>query len=129
MESRMSNQMSYEKREEHGWTVWSIFGSLDINTSPEAAKEGQKIYAAADRMAIDLSGLRYLSSAGLRILMHFGKQANKDGKGFALVAPEGLVATVLKESRMDMIVSVLPSCEELAAASPAEEPLPSRETS
>lgn len=113
MESEIVSQMSYDKREENGWTIWSISGSLDINTSLEAEEQGQEIYASAGKMAIDLSGIRYLSSAGLRMLMRFSKRAKKDDKGFALIAAEGMAATVLKESKMDMMVSVLSSCKEL----------------
>ena len=64
-------------------------------------------------MAIDLSGLKYLSSAGLRILLRFGKRAKMDGKDFALIAADGMVATVLKEAKMAMLLTVLSSCEEL----------------
>lgn len=107
------NQVSYETREDNGWTIWTLSGALDINTSPKAEEEGQKVYAAADKMAIDLSGLEYLSSAGLRVLLRFGKNAQKDGKGFALIGGGGVVANVLKVSRLDMMVPVFTSCEEL----------------
>ncbi len=113
MESGVVSQVSYDEREENGWTIWSISGSLDINTSLETEEQGQKIYASAEKMAVDLSGIKYISSAGLRILMRFGKRAKKDGKEFALVAAKGMAVTVLKEAKMDMMVPVLPSCKEL----------------
>ena len=43
----------------------------------------------------------------------FGKNAQKDGKGFALIGGGGVVADVLKVSRLDMVVPVFTSCEEL----------------
>lgn len=113
MAEQIISNITYDQREERGWTIWALSGSLDINTSPQAEAEGQKVYEAAGKLAIDLSGLDYLSSAGLRVLLRFGKRAKKEGKGFALVGAVGMVATVLKESKMNMLVTTVGSMEEL----------------
>ncbi|MBQ7479279.1 MAG: STAS domain-containing protein [Selenomonadaceae bacterium] len=113
MAEQIASNITYNQREERDWNVWALSGSLDVNTSPKAEIEGQKIYAAAGNLAIDLSGLKYLSSAGLRVLLRFGKRAKKEGKGFALVGAVDMVATVLKESKMDMLVTIAGSVEEL----------------
>ena len=47
------------------------------------------------------------------MIMRLAKRAKKDGKGFALSSARGMVATVLKESKMDMLVTLVGSPEEL----------------
>ena len=92
----MANQISQIKN----WTVWHISGSMDINMQ------------ANDQVA-DLSDVGYLSSAGLRVIIRLAKRAKKDGKSFALSSAKGMVANVLKESKMDMLVTIFNSLDEL----------------
>ncbi|MBR2214366.1 MAG: STAS domain-containing protein [Selenomonadaceae bacterium] len=105
--------ITYETHEKNGWTVWEIKGSIDMTTANAAEEKGGKLLTDSSRLAIDMAGVEYLSSAGLRILLRLAKRAKKEGKGFALVAAQGMVATVLKESRMDMIISIVSSLDEL----------------
>lgn len=105
--------ISYEVSEKDGWTVWTVAGSMDIKTSPEAEEQGSQVLANSTKMVVDLSNLEYLSSAGLRVLLRLAKGAKKEGKDFALAAPQGMVATLLRESKMDMLVRVLVSLNEL----------------
>ena len=60
-----------------------------------------------------MSGLEYLSSAGIRILLRLTKQAQAEGKDFALVGATGMVKVVLAESRMDMFAKIYASADEL----------------
>jgi len=105
----MANQISQIKN----WTVWHINGSMDINTSPKLDEEGQKVLTAAKNLVADLSDVGYLSSAGLRVIIRLAKRAKKDGKSFALSSAKGMVANVLKESKMDMLVTIFNSLDEL----------------
>ena len=112
---KMANkQISYEVSEKNGWTVWAIVGSMDIITSPEAEEKGSQVLANGTKIVADLSRLEYVSSAGLRVLLRLAKQAKKEGKEFALVAaPQGMVANLLRESRIDMLVRMMDSLNEL----------------
>ncbi len=60
--------------------VFSLKGRLDSNTSPEVEK---KILAAIEKnsfdIVLDFSALDYLSSAGIRLLVHAHKQIEKHG--------------------------------------------------
>lgn len=113
MENKISRQISYDKREDKGWTIWAIAGYMDIKNSSSVEEKGQKVLENTDKMVIDLSGLEYLSSAGLRVFLRFAKRAKKEDKEFALVAANGIVANVLRESKMDMIVKIAESLDEL----------------
>ncbi len=43
-------------------------GRLDTNTSPEAGEIFQKMAERFDRVILNMAGLEYISSAGLRII-------------------------------------------------------------
>ncbi len=113
MEEKISGEIVFESRKEKGWTVWALSGSMNVNTSTKTEEAGKKILASTEKLAIDLAGLKYLSSAGLRVFMRFGKQAKKEGKNCVLVSAKGIVADVLKESKIDMVIPVKKSMEEL----------------
>ncbi len=105
--------IAFQTSEKNGWTLWSIKGRLDRLTAQAAGEKADEIFAAAQKFAVDMSGLEYLSSAGIRVLLRLTKQAQAAGKGFALVAPSGMVKVVLAESRMDMFATIYESADEL----------------
>ena len=107
------NTLAFQTSEKNGWTIWSVRGRLDRMTAQAAGDEADKVFAAAQKFAVEMSGLEYLSSAGIRVLLRLTKRAQAEGKGFALVAPTGMVSSVLNESRMDMFAKIFSSEDEL----------------
>ena len=105
--------IAFQTSEKNGWTLWAVKGRLDRLTAQEAGEKADNIFSAAQKLAVDMSGLEYLSSAGIRVLLKLTKQAKAEGKEFALVAPAGMVKVVLAESRMDMFVTIYESADEL----------------
>ena len=107
------SSISYGLSEMNGWTVWSVKGALSMITSKAAAVEGEKVLSGAAKMALDMSELEYLSSAGLRVILCLAKKAQAEGRQFTLCAPQGMVKQVLRESRMDMLIKTYQRCEDL----------------
>ena len=105
--------IAFQTSEKNGWTLWAVTGRLDRLTAQAAADDADKVFAAAQKFAVDMSGLEYLSSAGIRILIRLTKQASAEGKEFALVGATGMVKVVLAESRMDMFAAIYESADEL----------------
>ena len=104
--------ITFQTSEKNGWTLWAVRGRLDRMTAQEAGERADQVFPAAQRFAVDMSGLAYLSSAGIRVLLRLTKQAKTEGKEFALVAPSGMVKVVLAESRMDMFATVYATVDE-----------------
>ena len=76
--------------------------------------------AGRQRIVVDLSGLEYVSSAGLRCFMLAAKQAGTQGGKIVLAALRPVVAEIFQISRFDMVFELHPSVREaLAAVSPA----------
>ena len=105
--------IAFQTSEKNGWTLWAVKGRLDRLTAQEAGEKADNIFSATQKLAVDMSGLEYLSSAGIRVLLKLTKQAKAEGREFALVAPAGMVKVVLAESRMDMFVTIYASADEL----------------
>ena len=92
------------------------FGPSPVGSNGDGTGHGAQadaVFATTKKLAVDMSGLDYLSSAGIRVLLHLTKTAKAEGKEFALVAPAGMIKVVLAESRMDMFVSIYASADEL----------------
>lgn len=72
--------------------VITVHGELDIATCPDLAAALQ----AADRRSIvlDMRGVEFLDSIGLRLLLHGRERAAADGLGFELVTSEAVDHTL-----------------------------------
>jgi len=63
--------------------VIQIIGDLDSNSAPAAEAEMAKHIVAGCCIVLDFSGLHYISSAGLRVLLMIGKQLKTAGGRWA----------------------------------------------
>ena len=57
----------------------SVTGRLDTTTSPELDEELKKSLDGIRDLTMDLEGLEYISSAGLRVLLSTQKTMNQQG--------------------------------------------------
>ena len=56
-----------------------IVGRLDTQTAPELEKELDNVIAGVKDLTFDMSGLEYISSAGLRVILKAQKIMNTKG--------------------------------------------------
>lgn len=56
-----------------------VAGRLDSQTAPELEKEFDSISAELKELTFDMSGLEYVSSAGLRVILKAQKVMNTKG--------------------------------------------------
>lgn len=72
-----------------------------------------------DHVVLDLAGVDYVSSAGLRVLMLAAKQAKAQGGFLAVAAVQPLVQEILEISKFTLVLRTLPTVRDaVAAASP-----------
>lgn len=70
-------------------------------------------------LVLDLSGLEYVSSAGLRCLMMGARQAAAHKNRIMVSAPQPVVAEILQISRFNLVLQVFGTTREaLASVSP-----------
>lgn len=92
-----------------GWTVVALKGRLDAHTAPVAGPALERAAGRSTRVALDLAGLEYLSSAGLRILLGLLKDGEARGGRVVLLRPGPTVHEVLEISGFTELLQVLPS--------------------
>ena len=71
--------MTIEKKIENQNVTISLGGRLDTTTAPELEKQLDGVLDSAKELTFDMTGLEYISSAGLRILLKAQKAMNSRG--------------------------------------------------
>ena len=72
--------MNIEKTQSGSDLVISLDGRLDTTTAPELEAVLKTSLEGIDKLTLDFSGLSYLSSAGLRVVLLAQKYMSKHGK-------------------------------------------------
>lgn len=71
--------MNTTKSLENGILSVSLDGKLDTNTTPQVQSELEADVESADSLVIDMKELKYISSAGLRLLLSLHKKMMAKG--------------------------------------------------
>ena len=71
--------MTIEKKINGELATFVIEGRLDTQTAPDLEKEIDSVVEEIKELVLDLSGLEYVSSAGLRVILKAQKIMNKQG--------------------------------------------------
>lgn len=101
-------------RELSDWTLLEVAGPLDVATAPafrQALLEAQ--YGRGARVAVDLSGLEFLDSFGLGVLVGGAKRARLHAGELLLVAPPSRIRRVLEVSGVDRLLTVVADLDAL----------------
>jgi len=97
--------MQIEKRLDDGILVLKVIGRLDTNTSPDL--EASLVLDGVSGVVFDFSGLEYISSAGLRILMTAQKAMTACGGKMSVLNPNGIVKGVFDITGMSSVFNVV----------------------
>jgi anti-anti-sigma factor len=112
--------------QQDGVAILSVFGALDIGSSDQFRdKLIDRISAGAERrVVLDFTGLEYISSAGLRVLMIAAKQARSRGVGLAIAGLQPVVAEIFQISRFDTLFPCFPNLDQALAETAGGQPMP-----
>lgn len=93
--------------------VVSINGNVDALTAGELTEFlHQKIDSGHSKVVIDLSGVDFMSSAGLRAILMALKETRRNDGDLRLAGAQSGVDKVLKMSGFNMILKSLPTVDE-----------------
>lgn len=99
--------MEIRKREDNGIMVVSVTGKLDIVSSPELETcMTELIDQTAATVILDFSNLRYISSAGLRVVLAATKKLKGQGRQLVLAGLTGPVKDVIHFSGFHTIITI-----------------------
>lgn len=89
--------------------VASVQGRIDLSNADAFREAMSAVLAKAETLVVDLSGVDYISSAGLRSLMIVHKAAKTDGKVLALAALGPLLMEIFTISRFNLVFPMFDS--------------------
>jgi len=94
-------------REEHGDVLLlHVAGRLDAYWADHLSEEiSAAVREGRHFVSLNLSGLRYISSAGIRVLVHFYKQLRALDGSLTVVEPSGPVKEVFRVSGIEKLLS------------------------
>ena len=85
----------------------AVSGRLDTATAPQLDSTlKQEITDGISALNMDLAGLDYISSAGLRVLLAAQKQMNTAGGSMRVLHPNEVVAEIFDVTGFDEILTI-----------------------
>jgi anti-sigma B factor antagonist len=96
-----------------GQTVVTVTGDVDMHSEGrlrDALNEAGP--APGGRVVVDLSGVEFMASAGVHVLLDVAGQFEQAGSALVLVAPHPMVARVLALTRADELIPTVATVAE-----------------
>jgi anti-sigma B factor antagonist len=89
-------------------TIVRLYGEFDLSgEQPLQALLEDLADAKPTTLVVDLRGLTFIDSTGLRILVSLMNDAAREGFDFAVLCSEGSVRSVLRETGLDGVLPVI----------------------
>ena len=100
-----------------GAIVLSPVGRIDHATSEDFRKQLEVIVgsAAGEALIFDLTGVEYISSAGLRCFMLASKQAKTQGSPMVVAGLQPVVKEIFEISRFTLVFEMFPTVRDAIA--------------
>jgi anti-anti-sigma factor len=100
----------------NGVTKAALVGRMDIDGAGAVDMRFNVLAGSASKLVVDLAGVSFLASMGLRTLMVCARSMASKGRKMAISGPQPNVEKVLRSSGMDEIVSIYPSFDVASSA-------------
>ena len=102
---------------ENGLGVVHIVGELNANTAQEVTNFfSQTVGSSYTNIIVDLSGLAYSSSAGVRALLGAARSTRQNGGDLRIAAVPQSVYRIFELSQFDKIVKVFDTIDDAVAS-------------
>jgi anti-sigma B factor antagonist len=108
--------ISILSRKEGSATVVQVTGRIDVETAPGFQNACAEVARSAEKVVVlDMSGVQYISSTGLRSLLVVGKQLQEKGGVLRLANLTPTVAQLFEQSRFYSLFACFDSVEKAIA--------------
>lgn len=109
----MDKTINFSEAFKGGWYVLGLSGRMDTTTAPTGEEKIKMVLHDHGKVALDLTSLDYISSAGLRVLLRVAKIANKEKKHIVICNPTGMVQEILDDFDIEGFYTVYGSVDDL----------------
>ena len=109
--------MNIAQRDQNGICILALEGNLDTNTAPNAQETIDKLIDGGTKeLVLNFAEIRYVSSAGLRVLLATAKRLRKEEGKLHLCGLNEMVQEVFEISGFCSIFNISTSEDEALAA-------------
>ena len=109
-------ELRTEVSEIAGWTVVSVYGELDVATSPSLRERLIRLVGdGSTRLVLDLEGVDFLDSTGLGTIVSALKRARTHGGDLLLVCTEARIRRLFEITGLDKAVPLHASLDDAIA--------------
>ena len=106
--------LEVDTQERDGFVHVSLQGELDLSTVQKVEDELSRVEDRADKLLVlDLRGLSFLDSTGLRLMVTADQRARKAGRRLAIVRGPETVHRVFTITRLDERLQMVDEVSEL----------------
>ncbi len=110
--------MKINQSERDGFTVISIAGELDINSSPRLREAFQPFcQQSAHNIIVDFAELSYVDSSGLATFIEILQRLKKQGGSLAFVQVPEKIRNLFEVTKLDKLFSIYHTQDEAIASS------------
>jgi anti-sigma B factor antagonist len=90
----------------------SLEGRLDVDGTQKVEQAfAYRTTTRAGRFAVDLSGVTFLASIGIRMLVTAARAQSQRGGRMILVSPESMTRKVLETAGVDQLIAIVPDLD------------------
>jgi anti-sigma B factor antagonist len=105
-------QLRTQVSEISGWTVVTVYGEVDVATSPQFREQLiQLVSEGKVRLVLDLEGVDFLDSTGLGTVVSALKRARTHGGDLRLVCTEARITRLFEITGLDKAVPLHPTLD------------------
>jgi anti-sigma B factor antagonist len=102
-------------------TIIRLSGEFDLSSEERFQRElGRLVDSGTHKLVLDLRGLQFIDSIGLRVLVQIDAQAREERFGFTILCGQGQVRSVLAAAGLD---GVLPLVDPSGAVPASDSPV------
>ncbi len=98
--------MEITEKKNEGQIILEVSGSVDTVTSPELQRSILTSFQKSKELVLDMSGVPYMSSAGLRALLIGQKTAASKGGTMTVTGVQSTVMQVLEMSGFSKVLTI-----------------------
>lgn len=118
--------------ERAGWTVLAVVGELDLANAPKVRQSVIHVLGTAApggdgqvprRLVIDLTGVDFLDSSGLGVLIGAHRRVRAAGGELRLVANDQRIRDLFRETDLDRVFTVCPTVDDAVHGPAGDAPL------
>ncbi len=106
------DKLSIQAETKGNVTVVTIGGRIDSETAPALDAELTKAVGGNSRLVLDLKGVDYMSSAGLRAVIKASQAAEQGGGAVKMATVPEMVQSVMYTVGLDLKVKTFATVEE-----------------